>query len=167
MVNNLKGSDLEIANQTLKSAYQQINLDNQSDIPLIIRLFENPKSPIALPGNISLHDHDCLHILFGLGVSLSEEAFIIGFTMGNDDQTRPWHVKLFKFISRFIYPAKYRFNRKDLNYFDLGFEYGKKLQYRNLNQIEFSCFYSKTVKDIRELLGINCLIAELPFIVFY
>ena len=126
MVANLIWSDLEIANKTLQNAYQKINLDNQSDIPLIIRLFENPNSPIALPGNISLHNHDCLHILLGLGASPSEEAFLIGFTMGNDDKTRLWHIKFLKFLTRFIYPSKYKFNREDLNYFNIGFEYGKK-----------------------------------------
>jgi hypothetical protein len=83
-----------------------MNLNNQSAIPLIIRLFENPSSPIALPGKISLHNHDCLHIILGLGVSPAEEAFIIGFTMGNDDRTKIWHVRLFKFIARFVYSSK-------------------------------------------------------------
>ena len=155
MVVNLNWSSQEIANQTLKRVYQQANLDKQSDIPLIIRLFENPSSPIALPGKISLHDHDCLHILLGLGVSPQDEAFIIGFTMGNDDETKSWHVQLFKFLSRFIYPSKYRFTCQDLDIFDLGFEYGKKLQYRNLNQIDFERFYNKKIQELREVLRIN------------
>lgn len=64
-----------IAHITLGSVYQQINLDGQSDIPLIIRLLENPASPIALPGKITLHNHDCLHIILGVGVSSTDEAF--------------------------------------------------------------------------------------------
>lgn len=100
-------SSHNIANETLGSAYQQINLDSHSDIPLIIRLLENPTSPIALPGKISLHNHDCLHIVLGIGVDPKDEAFIIGFTMGNDDRIKAWHVQLFKFLSRFIYPPKY------------------------------------------------------------
>lgn len=67
------------------SVYQEINLDNQTDIPLIIKLLENPASPIALLGKISLQNHDCLHIILDISVSPSDEAFIIGFTMGNDD----------------------------------------------------------------------------------
>ena len=144
-----------IANQTLGSAYQQINLDSQSDIPLIIRLLENPASPIALPGKISLHNHDCLHIVLGIGVNPKDEAFIIGFTMGNDDQTKSWHIQLFKFLSRFVYPLKYRFTVGELEIFDWGFEYGKRLKYRNLNKIEFECFHNITIEEIRRLFGIN------------
>ncbi len=144
-----------IIDQTLKSVYQQADLDEQSDIPFLIRLFENPSSPIALPGKISLHDHDCLHILFGLGVSAQQEAFLIGFTMGNDDKTKSWHVKLFKFLSRFIYPLNYKFNLEELRIFDLGFEYGKQFEYRNLNLIEFKQFYELTVKELREFFGVD------------
>ena len=157
MVTNINWADKAIADLILKSVYQQMNLDNQSDIPLIIKLFENPSSPIALPGKISLHNHDCLHIILGLGVSAAEEAFIIGFTMGNDDVTKIWHVRLFKFISRFIYPPKYRFNRRHLKVFDLGFEQGKTLKYRNLNQIEFARFYDLTIEELRELFDIDYL----------
>lgn len=155
MVTNINWTNYNIANQTLGSAYQQINLDNQSDIPLIIRLLENPASPIALPGKISLRNHDCLHIILGIGVSPADEAFIIGFTMGNDDRTRSWHVKLFKLVSRFVYPLKYRFTLQDLDLFDLGFEYGKRHKYRNINQIEFDWFYRTEIKKIRKMLGID------------
>ncbi len=144
-----------IANQTLKSVYQQANLDEQSDIPLVIRLFENPSSPMALPGKISLHNHDCLHILFGLGVTPKQEAFLIGLTMGNDDQTKSWHVKLFKFLSRFIYPLNYQFSLEELRIFDLGFEYGKQFKRRNLNLIKFEQFYDLTIKELRELFGVD------------
>jgi hypothetical protein len=143
------------ANKTLGSAYQQINLDSQSDIPLIIRLLENPASPIALPGKISLHNHDCLHIILGIGVSPLDEAFIIGFTMGNDDQTKSWHVQLFKLFSRFVYPPKYQFSSQELDILDRGFEYGKRLKYRNVNKIEFEWFYDMTIEEIRHLFGID------------
>ena len=145
----------EITNQTLKSVYEKADLDEQSDIPFVIRLFENPSSPIALPGKISLHNHDCLHILLGLGVSPQQEAFLIGFTMGNDDKTKPWHVKLFKFLSRFIYPLNYQFNLEEIKIFDLGFEYGKQFEYRNLNLIEFKQFYELTIKELRELFEVD------------
>ena len=154
-VPKLNWASQENTNKTLKSVYEQADLDEQSDIPFIIRLFENPSSPIALPGKISLHDHDCLHILLGLGVSSQQEAFLIGFTMGNDDKTKPWHVKLFKFLSRFIYPLNYQFNLEEIKIFDLGFEYGKQFEYRNLNLLEFKQFYELTVKELRELFGVD------------
>ncbi len=42
MATKLNLTSFAIANLTLKSVYQKIYLDNQSDIPLIVRLFENP-----------------------------------------------------------------------------------------------------------------------------
>jgi hypothetical protein len=157
MADSINWTDTAIANLTLKSVYRQMNLDSQLDIPLIIRLFENPSSPIALPGKISLHNHDCLHIILGIGTSPENEAFILGFSMGNDDQTKRWHVCLFKFLAYFIYPSKYRFNRQHLKIFDLGFKYGKSAKFRNLNQIEFDRFYDLTIKELRELFDLDYL----------
>ena len=57
-------------------------------IPKVIQLLENPKSPLPFPGQITLENHDCLHVLFDIGFSLADEAFIVGFTMGNDSQTK-------------------------------------------------------------------------------
>ncbi len=71
----------EISDLTLKQVYQQANLDRQEDIHWIVKTFENPKSPIALPGKISLHNHDCIHIILGKGITPEDEAFVIGFTM--------------------------------------------------------------------------------------
>lgn len=155
MATDLNWTKLEIAEQTLATVYQRANLNQQFEIPLIVRLFENPNSPIALPGKISLHNHDCLHIILGLGVSPQEEAFVIGFTMGNDDKTKRWQVGLFKFLSRFVYPPVYRFSIQDLEVFDLGYSYGKELKHRNLNQIDFTWFYNLKIIDIRKILSIN------------
>ncbi|MBL4559174.1 MAG: hypothetical protein JKP98_25385 [Rhodobacteraceae bacterium] len=48
------------------------------DVPAIIRKYENPDSPDALPGAIALDRHDCLHVLLGRGLHVQDEAFIIG-----------------------------------------------------------------------------------------
>ena len=161
MATDLNWDKPEIAGQTLINVYQQANLNQQFEIPFIIRLFENPCSPIALPGKISLHNHDCLHIILGMGVTPREEAFIIGFTMGNDDKTKGWHVRLFKLLSRFIYPTEYKFGIQDLEIFDLGYSYGRRLRYRNLNQMDFSWFYDLKIADIRKIIGIEPIVFSL------
>ncbi|MGD1921339.1 MAG: hypothetical protein ACFCAD_22080 [Pleurocapsa sp.] len=145
----------EISDLTLKQVYQQANLDRQEDIHWIVKTFENPKSPIALPGKISLHNHDCIHIILGKGITPEDEAFVIGFTMGNDTKTKFWHIKLFKFLSRFIYPPNYRFNDRETKIFDLGFRYGQNLLFRNINSISFDDFYNYKINDLRALLAIN------------
>lgn len=73
---------------TLGEAYQALSGSSPSDIPFLSELLENPDSPIALRCKIYLEDHDCLHLLLNRGLSLEDEAFIIGFTMGNDLKTK-------------------------------------------------------------------------------
>lgn len=145
---------------TLGEAYKKFVGDRPSDIPFAIWLIENPDSPIALPGKISLAAHDCIHLLLNRGLSLEDEAFVIGFTMGNDDNTNRFYQLLFKFISMHFYPNKYRFNKSHLVDFDLGFALGKKTSFRNINLFDFSCYYSKTIAEIRLILNLNKGIIE-------
>ncbi len=140
--------------QTLKEALQDFCLDQQENIPWIIKLIENPVSPIALPGKISLYNHDCLHILLDRKVSSSDEAFVIGFTMGNDPNTRPWHLKIFKFFSSYLYPHPYKFAPQDFYALDLGFKYGKSLPAR-FNRIDFGKYKDVSIGFLRQILGIN------------
>ena len=86
----------------------------QKDISWLVWLIENPKSPFHLHGAATLHDHDHIHVLLRRGQANDDEAFVIGFTMGNDDRTKSWESKLFKFISRWLYPKTERFTKKQL-----------------------------------------------------
>ncbi|WP_013322043.1 hypothetical protein [Gloeothece verrucosa] len=139
----------------LKDAKNLVCFDAQEAIPFWIWLWENPGSPIALPGKISLDHHDCLHAILGVGVSLEDEAFLIGVTMGSDTDLQEWHLKLFKFVSRFLYPKKFRFRTQDFFVFDLGVELGRKLKIKNLNKIDFALYENKTVAEVRDALGLN------------
>ena len=60
----------------------------QKDISWLVWLIENPKSPFHLHGAATLHDHDHIHVLLKRGQDNDDEAFVIGFTMGNDDRTK-------------------------------------------------------------------------------
>ena len=62
---------------------------NQGDIPFIIWLFENPKSWFHLNGACDLKKHDMIHVLLECDQSNADEAFVIGFTMGNDKNIKP------------------------------------------------------------------------------
>ena len=57
---------------------------NKEDISWLVWLIENPKSPFHLHGAVTLRDHDHIHVLLGRGQANDDEAFVIGFTMGND-----------------------------------------------------------------------------------
>lgn len=141
---------------TLKEARQNLPKGcRPEDIPWIVRLLENPRSVLALPGKITLYNHDCLHILLNKKFNLKDEAFVIGFTMGNDLKTNWFHLLIFKFFSRFIYPKGYRFNVAHLKEFDLGVSYGRKISNKNINQIDFQKYENITVDELRSILGIN------------
>ena len=113
--------DKFLAKQTTKVA---------SNIHWLIWLLENPKSPFHLHGACKLKDHDYIHVILNRGQAIEDEAFVIGFTMGNDDRTRIWEKKLFKFISHWLYPKHDRFTKKHLKIYDSGWEYGQSnLQY--------------------------------------
>jgi hypothetical protein len=139
----------------LAEAYRRFAIDDQGAIPYLIWLLENPGSPIALPGSVDLYGHDCLHLLLNRGVSSYDEAFVIGFTMGNSDDVEPQHLSTLKFFARFIYPQPYRFNKAHLKVFDLGAMYGRKVPHRNLHKVIFDKFATETIGSLRKMFGIS------------
>lgn len=140
---------------TLHNAVQQQSVDGEADTPFIIWMLENPSSAIALPGKIDLYGHDCLHIILNRGHSPADEAFVLGFTMGNDTQTNWLHQFLFKVASSTVYPKKYRFSWKNFRFFDAGFAYGRSIQVKNLNRLDLSTYQDYTVLQVRQQLGIS------------
>ena len=143
------------AHLTLKDCLQSLQGDEQSAIPFLVRLLENPESIVPLPGKINLYNHDCLHILLDRGISLFDEAFVVGFTMGSDLKTNRFHLAVFKFLSNLLYPQPYKFNRQQFKLFKIAFNYARKLKAKNLNQIDFKAYENQTVEELRKLLGID------------
>ncbi len=141
--------------QLLCEALQAMGGDPPSAMPWLIRLIENPDSPVALPGKIDLYSHDCLHLLLDRGFSSYDEAFIIGFTMGNHANTNWLHLTVFKLVSRFLYPTPYRFNTKHLRAFDLGVLYGKAVPAKNLSEVDFKAYQDLTIRALRAQFGIT------------
>ena len=121
----------------------------QKNISWLVWLIENPKSPFHLHGASTLHDHDHVHVLLRRGQANDDEAFVIGFTMGNDDRTKSWESKLFKFISRWLYPKGERFTKKQLKIFDSGFKYGRsKLNlYKRIGEFDWDKMDKNTPLD--------------------
>ena len=143
------------SNLTLKESLQKINGDEQADIPFMVWLLENPDSRVALPGKINLYNHDCLHILLGRGISLDDEAFVVGFTMGSDLKTNRFHLTVFKILSNLFYPKKYKFNRQQFKLFKIAFDYGRNLKIKNLNQLDFKAYEDKTIEELKNVFGID------------
>jgi hypothetical protein len=140
---------------TLDQAYQLIGGDHQSHIPFLVWLLENPDSVLALPGKIYLKEHDLIHIILNRGFSLDDEAYVVGFTMGNDSKTTRWHLLIFKLCSSLFYPKKFKFDRENLKNFDLGFLLGKNLPTKNINQMDFAPHLQTRISQLRAELGID------------
>ncbi len=52
--------------------------------------------------------HDQLHIHFGLGFSVNDEAKLLGFQLGHHPAGSFFHVVIFSIMSLTIYPEEYR-----------------------------------------------------------
>ena len=121
----------------------------QKNISWLVWLIENPKSPFHLHGASTLHDHDHVHVLLRRGQANDDEAFVIGFTMGNDDRTKSWEAKLYKFISRWLYPKVEQFTKNQLKIFDSGFKYGqsKLNSYKRIGEFDWDKMDKSTPLD--------------------
>jgi hypothetical protein len=145
----------KIHNLTVQEAYNLAFDSEDSDIPPLVWLLENPDSPLPFPGKIYLHNHDYIHILLGRGKSSQDEAFVVGFTLGNSAKVNWFHLKIFKIFSRYLYPAPFNFSTSDLRAFDLGFSYGQKIKIRNMHEMDLSQYANQTVDSVRKILGID------------
>ncbi len=140
--------------ETLGQLKEQISVTKEEDSPWIIDLLESDKSLFGLPGKISHYNHDCIHVLLNRGLTLSDEAFVIGFTMGNNPNIKPCHLKIYKFVSRYFYPEECKFSSLHFPVFDLGFDYGKSLDIQ-FDQINFSQYQNHSVSQLRNIWGIT------------
>lgn len=142
---------------TLGEVLDTLPAANPSDIPWLIRLLENPASPFALPGAITLARHDAIHVLLGRGLRPQDEAFVIGFTMGASSHCRTWQKRLFKFVARTFYPGPYKFSKDDLLAYDLAFGLADSSAAADLEYFPFERFMDLTIADLRKRLGIDRL----------
>lgn len=127
----------------------------QQDINIIVRLLENPKSPIALKGAVTLERHDCIHILLGRGLLNQDEAFVIGFTMGTSKNISRLEEFIFKTVSVYLYPKQYRFNSKHMMVYKFALEEGKKIPIDKIFEFPFEKYYNWKLGQLREKLKIN------------
>lgn len=141
--------------KTLAAIIKTLPANEPQDISAIVKLFENPSSPIALPGAVNLERHDCIHIILGRGLLPQDEAFVIGFTMGTSKYIGGFAEGLFKKASRYLYPKPYKFSKDNLIAFELGLQYGKVCKANEIYEFPFEKFGKDKLKDLRKRLGIK------------
>jgi hypothetical protein len=128
----------------------------QENIPLIIKLVENPnhKTSGLFGGAVNLFNHDCIHVLLGRGLLVKDEAFVIGYTMGSTKGMKRWKRNLFMFMSKYFYPEGYRFGEEERFVFNMGVMAGS-LCHTDLSQINFKKYLNKQIGTIRKELKID------------
>lgn len=129
--------------------------DEPNQINFLVKLFENPKSPIAFSGAINLERHDCVHIMLGRGLLPQDEAFVIGYTMGTSPDISSFESWAFKIISEYIYPEPYNLTKEDLIAYDLGIATGKASGGTAIYNFPFEDHYTKTIASLRKQLNID------------
>ena len=148
---------LDTDDMTIAEVLATLPAANADDVPEIIKKYENPESPDALPGAITLARHDCIHVLVGRGLHVQDEAFVIGATMGAASDITEEVVEFFIKVSTTEYPKHWRFEMEHIPSFRLGVGFamdnlrGKNL---HLTPLEEEPWQSMTVREARRELGI-------------
>ena len=124
------------------------------DVPAIVRAFENPVSPLKLPGACTLAQHDVLHILLGRGLVDQDEAFVIGFTAGADPNFTEQDTARYK-TAFGMYPEPYCIRGQDLAAFDLGLEAARSMPVQDLCQMDVPAIRLQTIGQARKQFGID------------
>ena len=149
---------LDTDTMTLAEVLATMPASDASDVPDIIRKYENPASPDALPGAIELARHDCIHVLLGRGLHVQDEAFIIGATMGAASDITEEAVDTFVRVSTTEYPPHWRFAPEHIASFRLGVGFAvDNLNNRDLHltPLEAEPWQSMPVAAARAELGIS------------
>lgn len=137
--------------------------DNADKIPWQVWLLENPDSPIAFPGAISLYRHDCMHALLCASFHAEDEAFTVGFTMGTCEWGYRWYLRFFMWLTTWFYPGEYRWNNEYLKHFLDGFKKGQESGMYNLNEFPFEDYENLSLKDLRNLVGIEWMDSTISY----
>lgn len=153
---NLWNPGLENDALTLGQVKATLPGANPEDISLVVKLLENPKSPLALTGAVSLERHDCIHIILGRGLLGQDEAFVIGFTMGTaGSELHALEKFVFKKVARYLYPTNYRMTKKNLQAYELGVKAGKACGADKIYRMPLEERYEQTLGELRTQLGIS------------
>lgn len=139
------------------------------EIPLLIRLLENPRYHIPgitlFHGAVDLRQHDCIHLLLGRGLLPKDEAFVIGFTMGSTGEVSTVEEGLFARIARWLYPRVYRFDDDDVSIFHDAVKLGAISRCEPLDRVDFRPWLDRPLNELRAGIGLERELIEAYFCV--
>jgi len=146
---------------TLQQAYDSQCLlgAGAGDIPMIVKLVENPKFDLPFvdifKGAIGLKEHDLVHALLGRGMLPADEAFVIGFTMGSSNRMGILEKKLYSFIAKNLYPKFYKMSEEDIVIFTKAAHLGYVSDCQPLNKVDFEPLMHLPLAEVRRKVGIE------------
>jgi len=126
--------------------------------PFVVWLFENPASPISFAGATDLDTHDLIHISLSRGLLPQDEAFVVGYSMGNARQTSAMQWMQMRNIASRFYPKFFNFSKNEICSFDLGFDAGVQVRKRNskrsnIHRYDFGQVKHWSLRELRWELG--------------
>ncbi len=127
---------------------------SSEEIPAIVKAFENPTSPLKLPGAVTLEHHDVLHVLLGRGLVDQDEAFVLGFSAVADPKFTAADIDRYK-VAFSLYPEPFCIRGCDLIAFDLGVQAAQRMQLRGVMELDLSEVRHCTIGELRQKLGID------------
>lgn len=152
---------LEDDERSMREAYESLTAigNSQDEVPLIVKLTENPKFHFGglgfFKGRVTLQQHDYIHILLGRGLTLMDEAFVIGFTMGSTDRVSTHEQGLFSFINKIFYPKPYRFKEDGMKVFRDAVALAYVSDCLPLESVDFEPLLDLPLRDVRKALNLE------------
>ena len=147
--------------KTLRQAYESLMSigNSQDEVPLIVRFTENPEFHFGglgfFKGRVTLEQHDYIHILLGRGLTLMDEAFVLGFTMGSTDRCSSHEQTLFGFINKVLYPKPYRFKEDGMKVFKDAAALAYVSDCLPLEEVDFKPLLDLPLREVREAVGLE------------
>jgi hypothetical protein len=152
--------------RTLRDAFDSLMSvgNSQDQVPLIVRLAENPEYHFSglgfFKGRVTLEQHDYIHIILGRGLTLMDEAFVLGFTMGSTDRVSTQEANLFNWINQILYPKPYRFTPEGTQVFKDAVALAYVSDCTPLETVDFQPMLDWPLRRIREAINLEVDLLE-------
>jgi hypothetical protein len=148
--------------RTLQDCYDELQTFglSQDQIPLIVKLVENPDYDY-LPGfdifngGTNIEQHDLIHIVLGRGLRVKDEAFVLGFTAGSTNRVSTTEERLYSFFSKYVYPKNYQFSDDDIHVYKDAVKLGFISDCLALDKIDFGPLMHLSLSEVRQKIGLE------------
>jgi hypothetical protein len=146
---------LDNEDRLLDDVYASMPKDPTGAVPWWVSAMENPGSPVALPGAVDLHTHDCIHIILGRGLLAQDEAFVIGFNHGRKRVVLTVAAGALPLQRAARLPRHLPVLATEIGVFDLAVEVGRRAGSAPIHQADFRALGNRQIGEIRRMLGVR------------